>query len=109
MSANQHRSASAEDGHVNAPLLDVQGLLVVFGGLTAVHDFSMKVEAGRIHALIGLNGAGKTTTFNCISRYYQPTTGRIVFGGWMSLITGRTRWPHSVLPGRFRTWSSSPS
>ena len=41
----------------------------------------MQVERGRIHALIGPNGAGKSTTFNCISRYYRPTSGRISFDG----------------------------
>ena len=59
------------------PHLEVQGLTVKFGGLTAINGLSMQVERGRIHALIGPNGAGKSTTFNCISRYYRPTSGRI--------------------------------
>jgi branched-chain amino acid transport system ATP-binding protein len=42
---------------------------------------SFQVQQGSIHALIGPNGAGKSTTFNCISRYYQPTEGRIVLDG----------------------------
>ena len=63
------------------PYLDVQGLTVNFGGLTAINGLSMQVERGRIHALIGPNGAGKSTTFNCVSRYYRPTQGRIVFDG----------------------------
>lgn len=63
------------------PYLDVQGLTVKFGGLTAINGLSMQVERGRIHALIGPNGAGKSTTFNCVSRYYRPTQGRIVFDG----------------------------
>ena len=62
-------------------LLSVDAMTVRFGGLTAVDDFSMKVDAGEIHALIGPNGAGKSTTFNCISRFYQPTSGSIVFDG----------------------------
>ena len=48
----------------NQPYLDVQGLTVKFGGLTAINGLSMQVERGRIHALIGPNGAGKSTTFN---------------------------------------------
>ena len=63
------------------PHLEVQGLTVKFGGLTAINGLSMQVERGRIHALIGPNGAGKSTTFNCISRYYRPTSGRISFDG----------------------------
>ncbi|MFX7849352.1 ATP-binding cassette domain-containing protein, partial [Acinetobacter baumannii] len=52
-----------------------------FGGIVAINDFSMEVEAGSIHALIGPNGAGKSTVFNCISRIYQPATGKIVVAG----------------------------
>jgi branched-chain amino acid transport system ATP-binding protein len=66
---------------VHDPLLRVENVTVRFGGLVAVKDFSLSVERGTIHALIGPNGAGKSTTFNCISRFYQPTSGRIVFDG----------------------------
>jgi len=62
-------------------LLSIDGLTVRFGGLTAVDDLSFQVRRGRIHALIGPNGAGKSTTFNCISRYYDPTQGRISLAG----------------------------
>lgn len=72
--------------------LEVRNVSVRFGGLTAVNDFSMRVEQGTIHALIGPNGAGKSTTFNCISRYYRPTSGKIVFDG--RDITGLQ--PHEV-------------
>ena len=69
----------------------MQGLTVKFGGLTAINGLSMQVERGRIHALIGPNGAGKSTTFNCISRYYRPTSGRISFDG-----ADITRKPHEM-------------
>jgi branched-chain amino acid transport system ATP-binding protein len=61
--------------------LKVEGLTVQFGGLTAVHQLSFEVQPATVHALIGPNGAGKSTTFNCISRYYQPTSGRILMDG----------------------------
>ena len=64
-----------------APFLDVRGITVRFGGLTAVNNLSFHVQRGTIHALIGPNGAGKSTIFNCISRYYQPTAGSIVLDG----------------------------
>lgn len=63
------------------PFLEVSGITVRFGGLVAVNSLSFDVSRGSIHALIGPNGAGKSTTFNCISRYYQPTEGRIVVDG----------------------------
>ena len=63
------------------PFLDVQDLTVRFGGLTAVSGLSFQVERGTIHALIGPNGAGKSTTFNCISRYYTPSSGSIRLQG----------------------------
>jgi branched-chain amino acid transport system ATP-binding protein len=60
-------------------LLEVKGLSVRFGGLTAVDDLDMKIEEGEIRGLIGPNGAGKTTIFNTISRYYPPFKGSIIF------------------------------
>ena len=64
-----------------APMLQLSNVLMRFGGIVAINDFSMEVEEGAIHALIGPNGAGKSTVFNCISRIYQPATGRIVVAG----------------------------
>ena len=61
--------------------LDVRDISVVFGGLKAVNGLSFQVEQGRIHALIGPNGAGKSTTFNCISRFYTPSSGSVSFEG----------------------------
>jgi branched-chain amino acid transport system ATP-binding protein len=60
-------------------LLEVKGLSVRFGGLTAVDDLDMKIEEGEIRGLIGPNGAGKTTIFNTISRYYPPFKGSVIF------------------------------
>ncbi len=59
------------------PLLDVRGLTMRFGGLTAVDRLSFAARAGAITALIGPNGAGKTTVFNCITGFYRPTAGEI--------------------------------
>ncbi|WP_073136578.1 ABC transporter ATP-binding protein [Muricoccus roseus] len=60
-----------------APMIEVENLTLRFGGLVAVNDLSLVVRPRTIHALIGPNGAGKSTTFNCISRLYRPTSGRI--------------------------------
>jgi branched-chain amino acid transport system ATP-binding protein len=63
------------------PLLDVEEIRVEFGGIVALADLSFSIDSGQICALIGPNGAGKTTLFNCVSRVYDPTFGRITFDG----------------------------
>lgn len=60
-------------------ILSVEHLSIGFGGLKAVDDLSFEVEAGSIYGLIGPNGAGKTTVFNCISRFYDADSGKILF------------------------------
>jgi branched-chain amino acid transport system ATP-binding protein len=62
-------------------LLDVEGIRVRFGGVTALDGLSFSIESGQICALIGPNGAGKTTLFNVISRLYEPTEGTVDFEG----------------------------
>lgn len=59
-------------------LLDVRNLTMKFGGLTAVDGVSFHAEAGKITSIIGPNGAGKTTLFNCLTGFYQPTSGNII-------------------------------
>ena len=60
-----------------APILDIQDLSMVFGGLRAIDHVSMHIKNGEICALIGPNGAGKTTIFNCITGVYMPTEGSV--------------------------------
>ena len=62
-------------------VLDIQGLGIDFGGLTAVNDLNLQVHEGDIYGLIGPNGAGKTTVFNMLTKVYQPTRGKIFFNG----------------------------
>ena len=62
-------------------LLEITKCTIRFGGLTAVSDFNLKLEAGELVSIIGPNGAGKTTVFNMITGVYPPTEGRIVFDG----------------------------
>ncbi len=63
------------------PLLELDDVTIRFGGLTAVSGVGLKVGEGELIGLIGPNGAGKTTVFNLITGVYQPTEGRIAFGG----------------------------
>jgi branched-chain amino acid transport system ATP-binding protein len=58
-------------------MLAVTSLTMRFGGLIAVDDLSFEARGGDITAVIGPNGAGKTTVFNCITGFYQPSTGGI--------------------------------
>jgi branched-chain amino acid transport system ATP-binding protein len=62
-------------------LLEVSDVTVRFGGITALDRVSFSVMPGTIAGLIGPNGAGKTTLFNCLSRLYQFSEGRILFEG----------------------------
>ena len=61
--------------------LAVEGLVVRFGGLTAVNGQTLKAPRGRITGLIGPNGAGKTTTFNACTGMLRPSAGRVTLFG----------------------------
>ena len=62
-------------------LLEVQDILVNFGGVTALNKVNLHVNEGEIAALIGPNGAGKTTVFNIVTGYYTPTSGNVIVDG----------------------------
>src|SRR4030042_5484564 len=50
-----------------------------FGGLVALDDLNVEVGYHTIHSIIGPNGAGKTTFFNCVTGFYRPEEGEILF------------------------------
>ncbi len=62
-------------------LLQLRGLTITFGGLTAVDSVDLDMRRGQIVSIIGPNGAGKTTVFNLITGLYKPTDGQIIFEG----------------------------
>ncbi len=63
------------------PLLEAKQVTKRFGGLVAVDKVDFSIDAGSIVSLIGPNGAGKTTFFNCVTGYYRPEEGTILFDG----------------------------
>jgi branched-chain amino acid transport system ATP-binding protein len=62
-------------------ILEIRHVSKFFGGLAANSDVSFEVAERSIVGLIGPNGAGKTTLFNCITGYYRPSKGEVLFDG----------------------------
>jgi len=83
------------------PILEIRNVSKFFGGLAANSDVSFSMDEGMIMGLIGPNGAGKTTLFNCITGFYPPSRGDVLFRGYR--VNGLT--PDRVCKlGMARTW-----
>ena len=73
-------SAYADEAQLPGEVaLRLDNLCMHFGGLKAVDNLSFDVMKGEVFGLIGPNGAGKTTVFNCITQFYKPTSGEVLF------------------------------
>ncbi len=72
--------------------LEVKKIFLNFGGVMALHDVDLTVRTGELISVIGPNGAGKTSLLNCITGYYHPQKGEILFNG--EDITGHH--PHQI-------------
>jgi len=64
-----------------APVLELRGLSLSFGGLRVLDNLDLQAGEGEIVSIIGPNGAGKTTVFNLISGIYVPEAGDIMLDG----------------------------
>ena len=62
-------------------MLTLENVNVYYGGIHALRDVSLRVDAGEVVTLIGANGAGKSTTLRAITGLLAPRTGRITFEG----------------------------
>jgi branched-chain amino acid transport system ATP-binding protein len=62
-------------------LLEVRGLSVAYGGVVAVRDVSLSVDAGQVLAVLGANGAGKTTTLLAVSGLVRARAGEVLLDG----------------------------
>ena len=67
------------NAHTN--LVDVAGLTMRFGGLTALDQLDMTIREGEILGLLGPNGSGKTTFFNVLTGLYKASSGSITYNG----------------------------
>ena len=72
----------------SAALLEMRGVTLTFGGVTALSDVSFHVRPNELFAIIGPNGAGKTSIFNCLNGVYRPRQGEILLDG--EPITGKS-------------------
>ncbi len=61
------------------PVLAAHGLSLSFGAVEALKDVSITIAPGEIHAIIGPNGAGKSSLLNCLSGFYRPQSGAVLF------------------------------
>jgi len=80
----------AESPATTDALLATTALGRNFGGLAAVHDVSIRLHRGELHAVIGPNGAGKSTLVNMLSGHLAPTSGSIWLNG--RDVTGEPAW-----------------
>jgi ABC-type branched-subunit amino acid transport system ATPase component len=80
-------------------VLEVEGLTVSFGGLTAVNNLTFGIKQRSITGLIGPNGSGKTTAFNLISGVIRPATGRVRLAQRSQVATDSPALPDPPPPG----------
>ncbi|MFC0168291.1 ATP-binding cassette domain-containing protein [Pseudoduganella danionis] len=78
----------AQGGTAGSTLLQVDQILMQFGGLKALNQVNLNVIQGSVHGLIGPNGSGKSTMMNVLTGIYKPTNGKVSFAG--AVISGRT-------------------
>ncbi|OKH89812.1 amino acid ABC transporter ATP-binding protein [Thalassospira sp. TSL5-1] len=71
----------SQNANESRVVLSARDLRRDFGGFTAVNNVNLDVEHAKVHALIGPNGAGKTTVFNLLTKFLQPTSGKITLLG----------------------------
>lgn len=79
---NAASAARSQSGLGNAAaLITADRLHMSFGGVVALNDVSIEIRPNELVAIIGPNGAGKTSLMNCLSGFYRPQQGQIIFNG----------------------------
>jgi branched-chain amino acid transport system ATP-binding protein len=75
--AHDHPDGARRDG----AMLQLEGIVVRFGGISALSGVSLAAQAGEVVGIIGPNGAGKTTLFDVVSGIREPNSGRVFLDG----------------------------
>ena len=75
------KAATASSGEGTDLRLQLDGVSLSFGGVTALDTVDLAVRSGEIRAIIGPNGAGKSSLINVISGVYRPDHGRVLIAG----------------------------
>ncbi|MEN9923048.1 MAG: hypothetical protein RIS09_562 [Actinomycetota bacterium] len=96
---SQRTNASQESMLTNqaisqTPFLDVNNIVVEFGGKAAVNGISLHMNRGEVVAIIGPSGSGKSTFLRCINHLQAPTSGSITIGG-LTIQDGKGKHPSS--------------
>ena len=63
------------------PVLELRGIRKTCAGLVALHDASLSLRSGSVHALVGENGAGKSTLIKVLAGVYTPDSGQVLLDG----------------------------
>jgi branched-chain amino acid transport system ATP-binding protein len=74
-------SVALDAERYGALVLEARALELRFGAIRALQSVDLKVQGGSIHSVIGPNGAGKSSLLNCLSGFYRPQVGAVLFGG----------------------------
>ncbi|MDD5099464.1 MAG: ABC transporter ATP-binding protein [Syntrophales bacterium] len=69
------------DSDTKPAKLEIRKISLRFGGVTALDGIDLLIQTGELFAVIGPNGAGKTSLLNCITGFYRPQRGTILFNG----------------------------
>ena len=101
INANVIHQATVKD--MNAPILNIESVLMQFGGLKALNNVDITIKRGSIHGLIGPNGSGKSTMMNVLTGIYVPTKGNVLYEN--SSVVGKTS-SEIALSGIARTFQN---
>ena len=61
--------------------INVEKITLSFGGVMVLSDIDLEIKDNEIYAIIGPNGSGKTSLLNCLSGFYRPQQGKILYKG----------------------------